>query len=218
MPTLADLLFRTVDGVFAVDAKQRVIFWNPGCAQLFGTPSKQALGRPCSEVVRGKDPEGQPFCGGGCCVARLTTHGGNAPRAFPLQVCNNKGEDISLKVSIILVPSRQKNLWTCLHLLHRGDAADALDLLEYNGPQKSSLKQRNGDGVGRPDLADVHSLSAREQELLQLLSEGLSVPVISQLLNISPVTVRNHLQHIQKKLGVHSQVETVAYAYRHNLV
>ena len=219
MPTLADLLFRTVDGAFAVDAKQRVIFWNPGCAQLFGTRSQQALGRPCSEVVRGKNPEGQPFCGGGCCVTRLSAHDGNAPRSFPLRVHNSKGNDLSLNVSIILVPSRQKNLWTCVHLLHRGNAADTLDLLEYNGPQQPSPKQRNGAAdPDRSDLTDIHSLSAREHELLQLLAEGLSVSVISQLLNISPVTVRNHLQHIQKKLGVHSQVEAVAYAYRHDLV
>ena len=44
MATLADLLFRTVDGVFAVDHKQRITYWNPGCEQMLGIPSVRAVG------------------------------------------------------------------------------------------------------------------------------------------------------------------------------
>ncbi len=217
MANLADLLFRAVDGVFAVDAKQKIIFWSPSCTQLLGIPSNEALGRPCSEVVRGKDPAGQPFCGGGCCVTRLN-RGENVHGTFPLRVRNGDGNELRLSVSIVLVPSRRKDLWTCVHLLHKGEAADTIDMLEYNTLQGRPTSGRNSDNDGRSPPATTSSLTAREQEVLQLLTEGLAVSVISQLLNISPVTVRNHLQHIQAKLGVHSQVETVAYAYRHNLV
>jgi len=213
MSNIADLLFRAVDGVFAVNAKHKLIFWNPGCAQLFGIPSNEALGRPCSEVVRGKDPKGQPFCGGGCCVSRLI-RGENVPGTFPLRVRNSDGEDLRLSVSIVLVPSRNKERWTCVHLLHRGEAMDPLDILEYDSLQKPACRHNSDNN----DSVTLSLLTAREQEILQLLTEGLNVAVMSQLLNIAPVTVRNHLQHIQTKLGVHSQVETVAYAYRHNLV
>jgi DNA-binding CsgD family transcriptional regulator len=44
------------------------------------------------------------------------------------------------------------------------------------------------------------------------------VSQMSQLLNISPVTVRNHIRHIEVKLDVHSKLEAVVYAYRHNLI
>ncbi|MFV1973271.1 MAG: response regulator transcription factor [Thiohalobacterales bacterium] len=91
-------------------------------------------------------------------------------------------------------------------------------MLEYNTLQRRPTRGRNSDNGGRPSPASISSLTAREQEILQLLAEGLAVPVMSQLLNVSRVTVRNHLQHIQAKLGVHSQSETVAYAYRNNLV
>ncbi len=217
MANLADLLFRAVDGVFAVDAQQKIIYWNTGCAQLLGIPSNEAQGRFCSEVVRGKDPAGQPFCGGGCCVAQLT-RGGNAPGTFPLRVRDGKGNELRLSVSIVLVPSRRKNLWTCVHLLHRGEATDTLDVLEYSTSQRPPAGNSNSNHNVRSFPEMITSLTAREQEILQLLAEGLAVSVISPLLNISPVTVRNHLQHIQVKLGVHSQVETVAYAYRHNLI
>ncbi len=217
MANLADLLFRAVDGVFAVDSKQQIIYWSPSCAQLLGTTSSEALGHLCSEVVRGKDPAGQPFCGGGCCMTRLT-RGENAPGTFPLRVCHSDGNELRLSVNIVLVPSRQKDRWTCVHLLHRGEAADTIEMLEYNTLQRRPTRGRNSDNGGRPSPASISSLTAREQEILQLLAEGLAVPVMSQLLNVSRVTVRNHLQHIQAKLGVHSQSETVAYAYRNNLV
>lgn len=141
-------------------------------------------------------------------MSRLT-QGDKAPDAFPLRVHKSDGSELRLSVNIVLVPSRRKDRWTCVHLLHRGEAADTLDVLEYNTSQRRSTSTSPGI---------VSSLTAREHEILQLLSEGLSVSVMSQLLNVSRVTVRNHLQHIQAKLGVHSQVETVAYAYRHNLV
>jgi len=217
MTNLADLLFRAVDGVFAVDAKQKIIFWSPSCAQLLGAPSNEALGRRCSEVVRGKDPAGQPFCGGGCCMSRLT-HGDKAPGAFPLRVHQSDGSELRLSVNIVLVPSRQKDRWTCVHLLHRGETTDAIDMLEYNTSQRRPARDRSSENNDCPSPAAISLLTPREEEILQLLSEGLAVSVISQLLNVSRVTVRNHLQHIQAKLGVHSQVETVAYAYRHNLV
>ena len=128
MPNLSELFFQSVDGVFAVDAKQRIIFWNTACEQLFGISSKVAIGRPCSEVVRGKDTFGDTFCRGGCCVARLT-EGYNAPRTFPLRVPDKRGEQLNLSVSILLVPSRQKDMWTCVHLLHRGEATETLEQL-----------------------------------------------------------------------------------------
>jgi LuxR family maltose regulon positive regulatory protein len=50
--------------------------------------------------------------------------------------------------------------------------------------------------------------------VLQLLTEGLDGAAIAQRLFLSPATVRNHIQHILDKLGVHSRVEAVALALR----
>lgn len=216
MHSLADILFRTVDGVFAVDAKQRIVYWNTACEQLFGVPPKKALGQPCCEIIRGKDPMGNPFCGSSCCSN--LANGGTGPKVFSLSILDSKGNELKVSVSIVLVPSRHKNQWTCVHLLLLGDAVDTLDLLEYHLPKKQikrKQKYRNLD-CSTPDAASL--LTAREQEILQLMAEGSNVPTISHLLNVSPVTVRNHIQHIESKLCVHSQAETVAYAYRHNLV
>lgn len=212
MRSLGELFLRVVDGVFAVDAGQRIVFWDAGCARLFGLSSKQAVGRPCIEVVQGRDPGNQPFCRSGCCVSRLM-RGETGLGAFPLRVSGNAGRELRLTVNLLLVPSLYKEGWRCLHLVRQGSPAELLDLLGAASGKKSR-HARAGPG----DPVSILSLTLREQEILQLLAEGLSVPAISELLHLSATTVRNHLQHIEAKLGVHSQAEAVAYAYRNHLV
>ena len=216
MPTLADLFFRAVDVVFAVDSTSRIVFWNPACEQLMGIPSKDALERPCADVFKACTPTGQPLCKTDCGVAHLA-RGGSAPETFSLRVRDAWGKNLSLSVSIILVPSRRKDLWTVVHLLHRGEAADSLESLGRSFASRRSPSRRKTNGRTLPS-AVTSCLTAREHEILHLLAEGLSVPALSQRLCISPVTVRNHIQHLLPKLGVHSQMEAVAYAYRHNLL
>jgi LuxR family transcriptional regulator, maltose regulon positive regulatory protein len=53
-------------------------------------------------------------------------------------------------------------------------------------------------------------LSARETEVLDLLSEGRSNPEIARTLFISESTAKVHVKHIFEKLGVHSRAEAAA--------
>jgi DNA-binding NarL/FixJ family response regulator len=62
------------------------------------------------------------------------------------------------------------------------------------------------------------SLTARELQVMQLLAEGVSNREIAERLFISSHTVRNHVQRIITKLGVHSKLEAVAVAGRLGLV
>jgi DNA-binding CsgD family transcriptional regulator len=56
-------------------------------------------------------------------------------------------------------------------------------------------------------FGSVESLSAREREILDLLTKGLRVPSIAARVYISASTVRNHLSTAFKKIGVTSQAE-----------
>jgi DNA-binding NarL/FixJ family response regulator len=69
----------------------------------------------------------------------------------------------------------------------------------------------------RVDLR-VRTLSNRERELLGLLASGWSNRRIAQECFLSLNTVRTHVQSILVKLGVHSKLEAVAFAYQHGLV
>jgi DNA-binding NarL/FixJ family response regulator len=64
----------------------------------------------------------------------------------------------------------------------------------------------------------VRTLSNRERELLGLLASGWSNRRIAQECFLSLHTVRTHVQSILVKLGVHSKLEAVAFAYQHSLV
>lgn len=55
-------------------------------------------------------------------------------------------------------------------------------------------------------------LTGREQDVLALLAEGESTGCISEILSLSPHTVRNHIRSILGKLGVHSRIEAVLKA------
>ncbi len=63
-----------------------------------------------------------------------------------------------------------------------------------------------------------YGLSAREMEVLQLLSEGNTNKEIAKALWISEQTVKTHVAHIFDKLGTSDRTETVATALRSGLV
>jgi two-component system response regulator NreC len=60
-------------------------------------------------------------------------------------------------------------------------------------------------------------LTAREREVLQLLSEGKRTIQIAELLHISIKTVETHRQQIMHKLGIKSVAELTKYAIREGL-
>jgi predicted ATPase/DNA-binding CsgD family transcriptional regulator len=60
-------------------------------------------------------------------------------------------------------------------------------------------------------------LSARELEVLRLLTEGRSDRQIAEALSISPKTAGNHVSSILAKLGVTTRTAAATYAVRHGL-
>jgi DNA-binding NarL/FixJ family response regulator len=58
-------------------------------------------------------------------------------------------------------------------------------------------------------VSEVEQLTAREQEILQLLAKGYYYKEISESLGITYNTVRTHLQHIYEKLHVQSRTGAI---------
>lgn len=76
--------------------------------------------------------------------------------------------------------------------------------VETNGPAAS----------GR----DLEVLSQRERQVLELVAEGLTNPLIGAQLGISPKTVARHRERIMSKLDMHNAAELVKFAIRTGLV
>ena len=75
------------------------------------------------------------------------------------------------------------------------------------GDQASGIS--SGEGA-----SPIHLLTAREQEVLQLLSRGLNNQAIAEALFVSDRTVQAHLTNIFSKMGVSSRLEAVLTAIR----
>lgn len=61
-------------------------------------------------------------------------------------------------------------------------------------------------------------LTRRELEVLELLADGTPRDVMAERLFLAPNTVRNHVQHVLNKLGVHSKLEAVTTAVQEGII
>jgi two-component system response regulator DevR len=64
---------------------------------------------------------------------------------------------------------------------------------------------------GTPEDARLASLSDREREILNLITEGLTNRQIGERLFLAEKTVKNHVRRIYSKLGVGSRPAAIAY-------
>ncbi len=64
----------------------------------------------------------------------------------------------------------------------------------------------------------LHLITEREYEVLELLATGKSNAQISQLMNISEKTIKNHISNILKKMNVNSRTQAVVTAIQNNWI
>src|SRR6187401_435062 len=93
-------------------------------------------------------------------------------------------------------------------LLHKTDGRNLLI--------KKLIQQIKAPGKGERDETD-YSLTVKEKEILCLMKEAQHLKQIAQLTNSSYETVRTHVKHIYKKLGVMSASEAVIKAMKMEL-
>jgi two-component system nitrate/nitrite response regulator NarL len=77
------------------------------------------------------------------------------------------------------------------------------------------LERSVADSIFHPPAArdDAGRLTRREQEIVDLLTQGLQNKKIAERLSITHTTVRHHLTSIFEKLSVTNRLELMRYAY-----
>jgi len=216
---LFGLLESVHDAAFAVDQQGIVRFWSSSAERLFGLPASKATGQPCCTIVSGLDASGACLCGPDCAVLELSRS--SAPvRSYDLEVKTSTGARKWVNVSILIA-----RLSSCpplvVHLMRDIAArkklesvarAIAVEVAGLTGQQAEEILDR------ARDPAPAISLTPQEIRIIELLSLGRGTASIARELHVSQATVRNHIQHLLRKLNAHTRLEAVMRAIRLRLI
>ncbi len=212
---LFDFLEHTADAAFAVTDGGEICSWNASAVALFGFSREEAVGKTCFELFQGRGALGTMVCTENChvrdCAARHT-----AIPDFDLEVKTCTGRRIWVNMSTVVHEDSKTGRRRIVHFARSIADRKRADVLVQRVLRTSKqLLEMSNDGL-RP--APVMPLSDQEQRVLRSFSEGRSPSDIVRALNISPQTLRNHLHHINQKLGTHNRLEAVIHAIRRQLI
>jgi two-component system response regulator NreC len=111
----------------------------------------------------------------------------------------------------VLKGAEVNELFAALHAVQRGEV--------YLQP--AAAKHLVGNYLKRADDAEqehLHTLTARQSEILTLIAEGLTNQQIADKLVLSPLTVATHRANIMEKLNLHNRTALIRFALRHGLI
>lgn len=112
----------------------------------------------------------------------------------------------------VLFSDTNANLGSCLRVLQAGGSP--VSPVVARTVLRSLQSRREQPAAGKPE----HPLSARELDILRLLSKGLSYVQIGQILTLSKSTVSTHAKNIYRKLDAHSRSQAVYRAQELNIL
>ncbi|MFF2878657.1 response regulator [Gottfriedia sp. NPDC057991] len=111
-------------------------------------------------------------------------------------------------ISYMLKTSRASDIAGAIRTTHKGGSVlePVVTGKMMNRMRKSAQRELHDD------------LTAREQEVLHLMTEGKSNQEIADTLFVSLKTVKTHVSNILTKLEVVDRTQAVIYAFRHGIV
>lgn len=145
----------------------------------------------------------------------------NLPEVSGYEVCHELHDRYGDDVSVIFLSADRTEPYDRVAGLLLG-AVDYIvkpfDEDELLARVRSALRRSEQNGMSRDRASGSwNALTARELEVLNLLSRGFDQIQIAGELVISPKTVGTHIQRVLTKLGVHSRAQAVALAHEHGL-
>jgi DNA-binding NarL/FixJ family response regulator len=103
-----------------------------------------------------------------------------------------------------------KALSKCIRMVHKGQIWASNEDLEHlisALTRVKSIELKNPEGMPL--------LTRREEEVVNLIADGLKNREIAQRLKVKEHSVRNYIYHIFDKLGVSNRVELILYVFSH---
>jgi DNA-binding CsgD family transcriptional regulator len=188
------MIFATGEPAYAVDRDGTIVAWNTAATRAFGYPRSTAVGRKCWDLLQGQDAFGNQYCSEHCPLREM------ASRHKAVNRCRMSFQTADAELQAFTV--------TTLVLFDTPDAT-LIHMCRKEPPTaREAPALAESPGARRGSGHDV--LTPREREVLNHLSDGHTTREIATLLSISVPTVRNHIEHILRKLHAHSRLEAVA--------
>ncbi len=200
---LPDWVRRLGVATWVSDPQGRIVYANDRMENVFGRQAEDIVGTPCHDFVKGRNAEGERFCKMNCSVTQAAAAGEEIePYTLRVEGADEKDRWLQLLVIPFEVEGQEGR-----YLAHCAFRVDRKQLIESFLDRVASRTPINEQR--RFDL-EKSRLSRREREVLALLAEDENLYSIAEKLNVSYYTVRNHVQHILGKMGVHSTLEAIA--------
>jgi DNA-binding CsgD family transcriptional regulator len=188
--------------VWVSDPDKHLIYFNYRAEDLIGRSVAKCIGKPCYEVIRGRTANGKRFCREHCPpVDEL--HFKREIKPFRIRVGVGRR---ARWVQVVLITAQPPD-FSGQRLVHC--VIDDKNEQRFKQYLTKVMTRTPRPPEGHYDLANFN-LTRREQEILALLADDQSLHEIAGKLHLSYTTIRNHVQHILTKLGVHSIMEAVA--------
>jgi PAS domain S-box-containing protein len=214
---LQDFLEETADAAFSVNQQGEICSWNAAAEKLFGYSASEAIGKSCYELLQCTGSLGLKICTPEFYARQATAEHYRIPN-FDLEVTVRSGRRIWVDLSTLLVEDGRTHPRLVVHLSRNVTERKQQEDLLHKMLQLSKQIIAVSDGNGRGHLAPVSSLSEQEQSVLRLFSNGKNSAEIAGTLGISLQTLRNHLHHVNDKLGTHNRLQAVMHAMHRKLL
>ncbi len=201
--------------VWITDPDGNISYVNDRAETLLGRSAAECLGLPCHQVVAAMDASGRPFCGPRCVLAHMA-HQDQAIPPVELRLGHPDGSSTWASVLPITVRAPDGRGPWLVHCALNTDRAHHIEdyltkvALRASGKRQKPERRPRLRTVEERDRPPREMLTQRETEILRLLAEDRDLRNIAVSLHVSYATVRNHVQHLLAKLGVHSILEAVA--------
>lgn len=204
-------------GVYAVSPDQTILFWNREAERMLGYSSEEVMGRRCYEVMSGPQPTSfTAACSQGC-PSMAALRSGRMPRQVEVTVVGASGERKELSVTPMIVSGIGDAASMVVHLFTERQAGMEPTPVG-DSASGASTTYDSGEAPDKPARVEVAEdaprLTARELEVLRLVSMGWETSRIATELNISPHTALNHIRHFRRKLNAPTKLVAVVTAIR----
>jgi len=219
---ILQIMASSTDGVFAVEADNKIVFWNKSAQKIMGYKPKEVLGKSYKEIIPARDINGNPVCLRSS-NPRKANNCDNSVENYEILTNSNKANKIWLNISVFYVPSSPSEYGMSVYIfrditrqkIYEKIINEVISKTNFVNQLKIRIPSIKKDcNKFKPEPR----LTSRERQVLTLLADGYPTKYISDKLYIALSTLRKHIRNIYSKLQAHSMLDAVAKARQSNLI